>query len=871
MSKRGSSQASAPRVSQRAGLHTDPVDRKLMSGLRIQVAFMIFTVLVVTALTGLVFLFVSKIFAELTPSIRSDLSNKALRGSAEIALSADVGIVIRDAAQIAKSWTGYEHDPDVIAIVVTDTAGEVLATHLHGPEPIPELFSGAAGELHIAPDRFSAWSESIIEGTTVGKVGVVVSSMRLQAGNKLERRVLLSAGISGAAALLLALMFVRFYVGPLIRVTERAFIRLEKTTLEALEATRVKSEFLANMSHEIRTPMNGVLGMIELLGGTSLDDKQRRFVTTLEGSAQGLMTVLNDILDFSKIEAGKLKIAYEPVSVRDVVEEVAELFAGRAHKKRLELTCHIDTALPDMLELDGDRLRQVLSNLTSNAVKFTDRGQVVIRARPSEGNRVRFEVQDTGIGIKPETANQLFDAFVQADGSMTRRYGGTGLGLTICRQLVMLMGGEIGAGGEPGVGSTFWFTLPLRAIEGVTPKTLDEPRYKVKTLIVDDNETNRVVLEELMKRWGIPSVSLETAEAALIEVEAAEARGEPFGLILSDLNMPDIDGASLARALSVGGNGPMSRARFILLTSSDADTVEGVGDCIDGLLQKPVRAQHLVRTMNSVLAASANVAPRRRTSAPRAAARSPTPILVVEDNPVNQEVMREALLALGYTSHIVGNGKLALDALDQRKYPLIFMDCQMPVMDGYQATREIRRREAGGPRLPIVAVTAHAFGEERDKVMAAGMDDYITKPVRQAALAEAIGRWWPDGVKGEPASEVEPFAPQSAARAASQPDAAPPEAVLRAFVRVVPGQIGEIEQAIAASDPRALAAAAHKLKGGCLALGAASMASLCAQLEKNPDNRAALCAQLGPEFERVMARWIPAGSSAERPQVSSAG
>ena len=863
--------ASAPRLSQHAGLHTDPNDRKLMSGLRIQVAFMLFTVLVVTALTGLVFLFVSKIFAELTPSIRADLANKALRGSAEIALSADVGIVIRDPAQIAKSWSGYENDPDVVAIVVTDPSGEVLATHLHSPDPIPELFAGAPGELHVTPDGFSAWTESIIEGTSVGRVGVVVSGMRLQAGSKLEHSVLYSAAISGAVALILALIFVRFYVGPLISVTERAFVRLEKTTLEALEATRVKSEFLANMSHEIRTPMNGVLGMIELLAGTSLDDKQRRYTATLEGSAQGLMTVLNDILDFSKIEAGKLKIALEPCSVRDVVEEVAELFAGRAHKKRVELTCHIDAELPEMLELDSDRLRQVLSNLTSNAVKFTERGQVVIRARPSEGHRVRFEVQDTGIGIKKETANQLFDAFVQADGSMTRRYGGTGLGLTICRQLVILMGGEIGAEGQPGVGSTFWFTLPLRKVEGAQPKTLDEPKYKVRTLIVDDNVTNRVVLEELMKRWGIPSVSLDNAEAALIEVEEAEARGEPFGLILSDLNMPDIDGASLARALSVGGNGPMSRARFILLTSSDADTVDGVGDCIDGLLQKPVRAQHLVRSMNSVLAGSANVAPKRRTAAPQAAARSPVPVLVVEDNPVNQEVMREALLALGYTSHIVGNGKLALDALDERKYPLIFMDCQMPVMDGYHATREIRRREAGAARVPIVAVTAHAFGEERDKVLAAGMDDYITKPVRQAALAEAIGRWWPEGASGSPPSETEVFAPQSEERDASQPDGAPPEAVLRAFVRVVPGQIGEIEQAIAASDPKALAAAAHKLKGGCLALGAASMASLCAQLEKNPDNRATLCAQLGPELERVLQRWCPSDSTAETHHVSNAG
>jgi signal transduction histidine kinase/DNA-binding response OmpR family regulator len=828
-------------------LPIDPADRKLMSGLRIQVAFMIFTGLVVTALTLLVFVFISKIFGELTPSIRADLSNKAVRGSAEIALSADVGIVIRDAEQIAKSFRGYEHDPDILALVVTDAAGAVITVHGASPEPVERLFSGKAGELRVIPAGFTAWSESLIEGTTIGKVGVVVSGRRLDAGSKLERRILSSAAISAVVALLAALAFVQFYIGPLIRVTARAFTSLEKTTLEALEATRVKSEFLANMSHEIRTPMNGVLGMIELLSGTDIDAKQQRYIDTLERSAQGLMTVLNDILDFSKIEAGKLKIAYQPCSVRDVVEEVAELFARRAHQKSLELTCHIEADVPETLELDADRLRQVLSNLTSNAVKFTETGQVVIRARLGQGHRVRFEVEDTGIGIAKELAPRLFDAFVQADGSMTRRYGGTGLGLTICRQLVLLMGGEIGVDAEPGVGSTFWFALPLREAEGSLPKRLEKPKYTPRTLIVDDNETNRVVLEELLTRWGIASVSVDNAEAALCEVEAAEAGENPFGLILSDLNMPDIDGANLARALSVG-RGPVSRPRFILLTSSDS--VSGLGDSIDALLQKPVRAQDLVRVMNTVLASSFHALIKKgaATEVRRVHAR---PILVVEDNPVNQEVMRESLLQLGYAAHVVDNGLLAVEALRQKDYPLVLMDCQMPVLDGYQATREIRRLEAGGSHVPIIAVTAHAFQEERDKVLAAGMDDHIAKPIQQAVLLDALRRWWPDSGDTEtpPASQVAPRL--SAAAGEMQPG----EAVLRAFLRVAPQQIGEVEAAIAAADPRALAAAAHKLKGGCLALGAAGMATVCAQLEKNPEDRAVLCAQLSSEFERVAARW----------------
>jgi CheY-like chemotaxis protein len=465
-------------------------------------------------------------------------------------------------------------------------------------------------------------------------------------------------------------------------------------------------------------------------------------------------------------------------------------------------------------------------------------------------------VQDTGIGIADDVLPRLFGAFMQADGSLTRRYGGTGLGLTISKQLVALMGGELRVSTRHGAGSTFSFDLPAREVEGGDIRTLDRPRYQFRTLVVDDNETNRVVLEELLTRWGIPNSSVSGAEAALCEVEQAERSGSPFGLILSDFNMPDVDGANLALALATGRSSnseQLLRPRFILLTSSDGDSVtQEARTCIDGFLQKPLRAQDLVRTMNSVLAGSARAfAVRQATPQPQRL--NSRPVLVVEDNPVNQEVLRESLAQLGYRAHVVENGQLALDALQEKSYPLVFMDCQMPVLDGYQAARAIRVRESGQAHVPIIAVTAHAFEGEREKVLAAGMDDYIAKPIKQTVLLEALQRWWPreeGGAESEAAAEP-------ARRASSQPafDLGLSEAVLSVFLRIVPEQIAELERAIASEDPQLLKQIAHKLKGGCLAVGVPNMASLCAELERNPDNRAELCARLSSEFAVVSERF----------------
>jgi CheY-like chemotaxis protein len=567
------------------------------------------------------------------------------------------------------------------------------------------------------------------------------------------------------------------------------------------------------------------------------------------------MTVLNDILDFSKLEAGKLRIVYGPCSLGALLEDVTALFSARAQKKGLELGWQFDPELPQRLELDGDRLRQILSNLTSNAVKFTERGRVTLRARRVDGTTLRIEVTDTGIGIAPDVLPRLFNAFVQADGSATRRYGGTGLGLTISKQLVSLMGGEMGVKTEPRIGSTFWFTLPLReAKRELELPVAARPQRLVKTLIVDDETSNRELLEGILRVWGVQFESVDGAEAALLTLEQAERDGEPFELVIADQNMPDTDGVSLAAALATPSDGAGRRPRFILLTSSGRDQFEGSAG-VDDCLEKPVRARSLRASIDRVLSISGSTPRAGVEPAPVTISRKPLGLrrlLLVEDNPVNQEVIRESLGRLGYEADVVENGQRALNALARTTYPLILMDCQMPVLDGYATAREIRRREAGSRHVPIVAITAHAFEGEREKVLAAGMDDYVVKPIKQATLSEVLERWWPGGVAASPVASSSARPVLDLAPASLAPP--PTEGVRRLFLRSVPEQIAELEQALAGSDERQRAAAAHKLKGGCLAVGAARMASLCAELERGRGG-AELCAELRRELALVASRW----------------
>jgi two-component system, sensor histidine kinase and response regulator len=835
--------------------------RHVLSGSRIRVAFTGFTMLVLAILTGLIFAVVSHIFGRLTPSIRADLEWKAERGASELSRTTDVGILLADASHIDKQFAIYARDSDILALVAADTEGKLLRVYGALPGMSPKaIFAGPPQQLRRADGWYGAWENVLIEGTTVGRVGVAVSTARVEAGSRLERNILLAAGLGSFLAFLSALGFVRYYITPILRLTETAFEKLKKTTAAALEAARVKSEFLANMSHEIRTPMNGVLGMIELLHGTQLNDKQRRYAQTLKASANGLMTVLNDILDFSKIEAGKLALHAVPCKTRDVLEEVGELFAARAHLKRIEIVCHADRNLPRHVQVDRDRLKQILSNLAGNAVKFTEQGQVSLRANGDRRNGksvILFEVEDSGIGISEDAKAQLFAAFSQVDGSLTRRYGGTGLGLAISRQLVSLMGGEIGVESTPGVGSTFWFWIPL--IEAEVEDTDNVmPTSNVRTLIVDDNATNRFVLEELLTSWGIEHESAPDAAAALTLVEQRQSGERPFGLMITDMNMPDVNGVTLARR--VLESGPGRKPAIVLLTSQNEDSLaEGTELFIDGFMQKPVRADDLAACLRRVLNSEppAKISSKRklkpRSSRPHGEERR---LLVVEDNSINQEVMVEILRELGYSADVAENGQVALDMLERRSYPLILMDCQMPVLDGYQATTLIRQREEPGEHVPIIAVTAHALAEERAKVLAIGMDDYTSKPIVQEVLAELLERWWPEGgaATRDARAPLAKTEEASVGSSALDPNIKRSDRVMRIFLSSVPRDIEAIEAAIASSDSQALRLAAHRLKGGCLAIGVPRMASVCVQLEGNPGNRAELLVQLGYEFGRVKAR-----------------
>ncbi|HVY30116.1 MAG TPA: ATP-binding protein [Polyangiaceae bacterium] len=706
--------------------------RRLLSNTRLRVAFTLFVVALILALSGLIFVLVSRIFDTLTPKLQADLEWKARRGASELVHATELGIVTADEHEIKNSLVGYDRDPDIMAIVVTDMAGKVLATHGAPPEPPAQLFAGPARALRRADGHYVSWAEAAIEGGPVGRVAVVVSTARLKAGTELKRSILFTAGVAGVVAFVFALLFVGLYISPIIKVTETAFRKLEKTTAKALEAARLKSEFLANMSHEIRTPMNGVLGMIELLSRTTLDAKQQRYLGTLQGSAGGLMTVLNDILDFSKIEAGKMELREENCRVRGLVDEVTELFAARAELRGVRIKSIVEADVPSQVEADTERVRQVLSNLVGNAVKFTESGTITVRASVEDNKgsvfQLRFEVIDTGVGIEPALQSKLFEAFSQVDGSLTRKHGGTGLGLAICKQLVALMKGRIGVSSVPGEGSTFWFVLPLRRLES----------------------TGSLELPSSMRERPL---------------------------------------APPPSAKSAGGS---------------------------------------------------------------------RKILVAEDNPINQEVMREVLSELGYEADIVENGALALLALEHESYPVVLMDCQMPELDGYGAAREIRRREGEGHRIPLIAVTAHAFEGERQKAISAGMDDYVTKPIDARVLNATIERWWPKSISNQPESGERlasthegATAPAEAEASVLNPSVKRSDAVAKVFLKHVPEQLLAIGGAVRAADAGALKAAAHKLKGSCLAVGVPRMAELCAELEEAEGDTSALFAELEGVFAKA--------------------
>ena len=629
---------------------------------------------------------------------------------------------------------------------------------------------------------------------------------------------------------------------------------------EAAEAAnRAKSSFLAKMSHEIRTPMNGVLGMTELLLETGLTATQRKFAETVQRSGKGLLSIINDILDFSKIEAGKLELERVDFDLRSTVEDVVELLAERAQNKGLELVCAIPADLTTVVNGDALRLGQVLTNLVGNAIKFTEQGEVVVRVSGVEetGDKamLKFEVIDTGPGINEEARGRIFDNFSQADGSTTRKHGGTGLGLAISKQLVQMMEGEIEVDSEVGVGSTFWFTARFakQMRPQARPSTLRTNLEGVRALIVDQNTTNRSTLQAQLTNWGMTNRAATTPEQALEMLSQAAARGAPYDLVVLDMALPGIGSVGLARAIKA--NSAISKVRLLMLipVGRHGDTREARQAGIDVYLSKPVRQSALYDSLVTCMAGpmEAPAAPQVAVVPAEVVAQvNRGSILLAEDNPVNQEVARRMLGIEGYRVTVVNNGKEALEAFSQSAFDLILMDCHMPEMDGFEATRKIREAEKqSNTRIPVVALTANAMQQDRDECLNAGMDDHLSKPYTRLQIRATLERWLSqkaaaaaaaaapkpetnDAVVATPIDQILDKAALDGIRAL-QMEGAPDvlDSVISLYLDDAPKLMERLKHAVAANDAPEVERAAHTLKSSSASLGALKVSELCKQLE----------------------------------------